>query len=67
MTVQCSVSLTNSHWANVSDEAKDLILKLLTPKHRRITTKQALERPWLQNVDRLKQYEGRNHRKRILF
>lgn len=51
MTLNCNISLRNNHWSNVSEEAKDLILKILTPTAEgRITTKQALEHPWLQNI-----------------
>jgi hypothetical protein len=31
MTLNCNISLRNNHWSNVSEEAKDLILKILTP------------------------------------
>lgn len=31
MTINCNISLVNAHWANVSEHAKDLILRILTP------------------------------------
>lgn len=67
MTLSCNISLRNNHWSNVSEEAKDLILKILTPAQDRITTKQAIEHPWLQNIERLKDFNGRNKKQRILF
>lgn len=67
MTLGCNISLRNNHWSNVSEEAKDLILKILTSADKRITTKQALDHPWLQDVDRLKEFQGRNKKQRILF
>jgi hypothetical protein len=42
-------------------------MKILTPAESRITTKQALEHPWLQNIEGLKEYQGRNKKQRILF
>lgn len=67
MTLSCNISLRNNHWSNVSEEAKDLILKILTSADKRITTKQALDHPWLQDVERLKEFQGRNKKQRILF
>jgi hypothetical protein len=67
MTLACNISLSNHHWSNVSEGAKDLILKILTPASDRISTKQALNHPWLQNIENLKEYQGRNKKKRILL
>lgn len=66
MTKSCSVSLTNLHWSNVSDSAKDLIYKVLTFKEERITTKQVHDHEWLQDIDKLKAYEGRNKKLRYI-
>lgn len=51
MTKNCTYSLVNAHWANVSEEAKDLIYKVLTYKDYRITTKEVSEHKWLQNIE----------------
>jgi serine/threonine protein kinase len=64
MTINCSIELTNNHWSNVSEEAKDLIKKILTSDDKRITTKKILEHPWIKNIEHLKDYEGKN-KKRI--
>ena len=34
-------------WPTVSDEAKDLINRLLTPSHHRLTAKEVLNHPWI--------------------
>lgn len=39
MTKNCNISLVNAHWENVSEEAKDLIDKMLSFKENRIPTK----------------------------
>ncbi len=67
MTLSCNISLKNNHWSNVSEQAKDLIMKILTPAETRITTKQAMEHPWLEDIDKLKEYNGRNKKQRILL
>lgn len=67
MTLSCNISLKNNHWSNVSEEAKDLIMKILTSADSRITTKQAMEHPWLEDIDKLKEYNGRNKKQRILL
>lgn len=39
------------YWTNVSEEAKDLIRRLLTvPPHERFSAAQALEHPWIKGV-----------------
>jgi len=40
MTLNCNISLVNYHWSNVSEDAKDLINKILISGEQRITTKQ---------------------------
>lgn len=55
LTLSCSISLKNDHWSNISEEAKDLIYKVLTFEDKRISTKQILEHPWLKNIERLKE------------
>lgn len=42
-------------------------MKILTPAESRITTKQAMEHPWLEDIDKLKEYNGRNKKQRILL
>ena len=37
-------------WDNVSDEAKDLIQKMLVPENERLSPKEALEHPWIKNM-----------------
>lgn len=37
-------------WDNVSDEAKDLIQKLLVPESERLSPKQSLEHPWIKKM-----------------
>jgi hypothetical protein len=44
----------------VSDEAKDLIKKVLCFKEQRITTREMADHPWLKNLEKLKEYKGRN-------
>jgi hypothetical protein len=66
MTMSCNICLMNAHWGNVSPPAKDLVMRILTPVEQRITTKQVMEHPWLQNIEALKEYAGRNRGKRIL-
>lgn len=39
-------------WEEVSDEAKDLINKLLTPEKDRLTPKEALHHPWVKNKEK---------------
>jgi calcium-dependent protein kinase len=37
-------------WDNVSEEAKDLIRKLLVPENERLSPKEALEHPWIKTM-----------------
>jgi hypothetical protein len=46
--------MVNNHWANISNEAKDLLEKILCFKDKRLTTKQVANHPWLKNIDKLK-------------
>jgi hypothetical protein len=55
--------LTCNHWSNVSENAKDLIYRILTFADERITTKQILEHPWMKDIEQLKAYNGSNKKK----
>ena len=50
MTLRCSINLKSNHWSNISENAKDLISKLLTSYEERISTKEVLTHPWLENI-----------------
>ena len=39
-------------WANISDEAKDLINHMITPENERYNAKQVLSHPWLKNANK---------------
>jgi hypothetical protein len=39
-------------------------MKLLTFKDQRITTREVSEHAWLQNIEDLKAYQGRNRKKK---
>lgn len=56
-------------WDNVSDNAKDLIKKLLVPENERLSPKEALEHPWLVNINAADKGKsevlGLNHIKRL--
>jgi calcium-dependent protein kinase len=54
-------------WDKVSEEAKDLIKKLLVPEDQRLSPKEALDHPWLKNrdIEQKKQDLGTNHIKRL--
>lgn len=54
-------------WEKVSDEAKDLINKLLVPENDRLSPKEALDHPWLQSTDTGDKITdlGMNHIKRL--
>jgi serine/threonine protein kinase len=41
------ISFNDEVWQNISDDAKDLIMKLLTPPEQRITIDEALSHNWL--------------------
>ena len=46
------VSFNQKIWEDISDEAKDLIQKLLNKNHRnRLSAVEALQHPWIQNID----------------
>ena len=49
---QARYSFPDKYWSSVSEEGKDMIKRLLTldPK-KRITTTEALEHPWMQDVE----------------
>lgn len=48
------VDFDDEIWENVSDQAKDLILKLLTTEDKRLTAKQALKHKWFKNMNKMK-------------
>lgn len=54
-------------WDKVSDDAKDLIKKLLVPEDDRLSPKEASEHPWLKNmhIEAKKTDLGVNHIKRL--
>jgi len=60
-TYRSEPPMTDAHWANISEEGKDLVKKLLEkdPKNR-IDIEDALKHPWIQNREALKKYEGVN-------
>mmetsp|Transcript_34620 Transcript_34620/g.40072 ORF Transcript_34620/g.40072 Transcript_34620/m.40072 type:complete len:164 (-) Transcript_34620:114-605(-) len=45
-----SIEFVEDIWEDISDDAKDLISKLLVPEDIRITPKEALKHPWIQNM-----------------
>lgn len=53
-TVNCSYDMEGREWQMVSNDAKDLISKLLCDQDKRITVNQALKHPWLKRKDELK-------------
>ena len=49
------VNFNQKVWDDISDEAKDLIQKLLNKNHRsRLSAVEALQHPWIQNIDNKK-------------
>ena len=49
------VKFSQSEWENISNEAKDLIQKLLTKNYKnRLSAVEALQHPWIQNIDNQK-------------
>jgi calcium-dependent protein kinase len=44
------IDFSEEEWANVSDEAKDLIMCLLTNENDRLTPKAALKHPWFKSA-----------------
>ncbi|KAL6563759.1 Calcium-dependent protein kinase 8 [Orobanche gracilis] len=49
--IRSVIDFKRDPWPNVSDNAKDLVKKMLHPDpSRRLTAQQVLEHPWLQNV-----------------
>ena len=68
-------------WDEVSDEAKDLITKILVPESERLTPKECLNHPWVKNtcdkeiskdlcdvyVQRLKQFQGTSKLKKAIL
>jgi serine/threonine protein kinase len=45
-TQECRYNVTTSAWSNVSDDAKDLVRKLIVHREERLTVEQALLHPW---------------------
>jgi len=68
-------------WDEVSDEAKDLISKILVPEKERLTPKECLNHPWVKNamdstisddtqklfLDRLRQFQGASKLKKAIL
>ncbi|KAK1169377.1 ribosomal protein S6 kinase alpha-3 isoform X3 [Acipenser oxyrinchus oxyrinchus] len=51
-------SLTGGYWNSVSNEAKDLVSRMLhVDPHQRLTAAQVLRHPWIVHRDRLPQYQ----------
>jgi calcium/calmodulin-dependent protein kinase I len=46
-TQECRYIVTTSAWSNVSDDAKDLVQKLIVHREKRLSVEQALSHPWL--------------------
>ena len=63
MTLNCNVKLENNHWSNVSEGAKDLLMRILTFSEKRISTKEVMGHSWLQKIEKLKEYQGRNQKR----
>lgn len=61
------IDFSEEEWEGVSDEAKDLICRLLTTESERLTPKQALKHPWFKsNIKRSKQKKVNfNHLERL--
>lgn len=49
LKVKLNFNFVDDVWNDVSDEAKDLISKLLCPANERLDAKQALNHPWIIN------------------
>jgi hypothetical protein len=65
-TRQCNIVLKNAHWSNVSIDGKDLIYKMITFKEDRISLKNLIEHPWLQNIEELTKYNKMNKKNRYI-
>ncbi|EPS73534.1 calcium-dependent protein kinase 8, partial [Genlisea aurea] len=51
--IQCVIDFKRDPWPKVSDNAKDLVMKMLEPDpNKRLTARQVLEHPWLQNIEK---------------
>ena len=49
------VQFNQQEWENISDDAKDLIKKLLTKNYKdRLSAVESLQHPWIQNIDNQK-------------
>ncbi|TQD97886.1 hypothetical protein C1H46_016411 [Malus baccata] len=74
---ECKLDLQSAPWPSISDEAKDLIKKMLTmDPRRRLTASQVLEHPWMRKeasdkpIDsavliRMKQFRAMNKLKKL--
>ncbi|KAG7314979.1 hypothetical protein KOW79_022282 [Hemibagrus wyckioides] len=55
-------SLTGGYWNSVSNEAKDLVSKMLhVDPHQRLTASQVLRHPWIIHKDRLPKFQLNRH------
>eukprot|EP00347_Sterkiella_histriomuscorum_P001647 403371218 len=60
--MQCNYDFLDDEWEGISDEAKDLIKKMLTLESRRPTAKEVLDHPWFtMNSDLLQNQDSQNH------
>ncbi|CAM8910232.1 unnamed protein product [Rhodiola kirilowii] len=51
--IRSVIDYNRDPWPDVSDDAKDLLYKMLDPDpDHRITAQEALDHPWLQNIDK---------------
>lgn len=58
LTLKGVVEMKGSKWANVSEEAKDLVKRLLKPSAERISIEEALSHPWIENEEMKTVIEG---------
>lgn len=70
---EAKVNFDEGNWKHVSNEAKDLVKKMLNldPRHR-ISSSNILKHPWITNIDNLPDFklsiqDGENVRVRTLF
>ncbi len=60
-TIKGDYSITDLHWTNMSEQARDLTSRLLEKDpEKRISLIEALVHPWITDRAALKQYKGSN-------
>ncbi|SNX87916.1 related to calmodulin-dependent protein kinase [Melanopsichium pennsylvanicum] len=57
--IKMEVQFDPEYWSEVSDTAKDFILRCLSPADKRMTAREALAHPWLTNLPPLHQQSAR--------